>query len=209
MTEEQKETIRFYTTNDYLLINGLLWNEDRDILLKKIKIINEDGRGVMQEAIEQGFDKRWNCSLTEGKQIYQMYEKRFPPLDSEKVIEEIINRAKQDIKVLYSCLKPLDEDLFLYRNIRTKYIKDYKQGDIIDYRGFSSCSLESHEAENAMYGSSGCSLIKIEAPRGTLAIRLDQEKDLANEPDEVILPPMKFIVDKATEGIIHLKPIIE
>ena len=28
MTESQKETLRFYTTNDYLLINGLLWGED-------------------------------------------------------------------------------------------------------------------------------------------------------------------------------------
>lgn len=28
MTEAQKETLRFYTTNDYLLINGLLWGEN-------------------------------------------------------------------------------------------------------------------------------------------------------------------------------------
>ena len=28
MTEAQKETLRFYTTNDYLLINGLLWEKD-------------------------------------------------------------------------------------------------------------------------------------------------------------------------------------
>ena len=28
MTEAQKEALRFYTTNDYLLLNGLLWGED-------------------------------------------------------------------------------------------------------------------------------------------------------------------------------------
>ena len=60
MTEEQKEILRFYTTNDYLLINGLLWNEKDDVIDEFIRIINEDGRGVMKEAEEMGFSKRWN-----------------------------------------------------------------------------------------------------------------------------------------------------
>lgn len=97
MTEQQKETIRFYTTNDYLLINGLLWNEDSDVLTEKIKIINEDGRGVMKEALEQGFDKRWECSQEEGKRIYRMFEKRFPVIYSDAIIEQIMDRAKEDI----------------------------------------------------------------------------------------------------------------
>ena len=67
LTEEQKEAIRFYTTNDYLLINGLLWKEDRDVIKEKIRIINEDGRAVMQEAVDQGFGRRWNCSDEEGE----------------------------------------------------------------------------------------------------------------------------------------------
>ena len=33
MTEAQKEALRFYTTNDYLLINGLLWGEDEKQLM--------------------------------------------------------------------------------------------------------------------------------------------------------------------------------
>ena len=33
MTEAQKETLRFYTTNDYLLINGLLWGEEEKRLI--------------------------------------------------------------------------------------------------------------------------------------------------------------------------------
>lgn len=32
MTEEQKETLRFYTTNDYLLINGLLCGENEEYI---------------------------------------------------------------------------------------------------------------------------------------------------------------------------------
>ena len=41
MTEAQKETLRFYTTNDYLLINGLLWGTDAktiDLFIQLIKI---------------------------------------------------------------------------------------------------------------------------------------------------------------------------
>ena len=205
MTEKQKETLRFYTTNDYLLINGLLWKEDRNILIEKIKIINEDGCGVMKEALEQGFDKRWNCSLEEGERIYKMFERRFPIITNNEIIQQIIDRAKEDIKILSSCLKPLEEDLVLYRNIKTKYISDYKNGDVIDYLGFSSCSLNSHEAENTMYGSSGCTAIIVEAPKGTPAIRLDQLGDIANEPDEVILPPTKFEVKKIIDGVIYLR----
>ena len=204
MTEKQKETLRFYTTNDYLLMNGLLWKEDRNILIEKIKIINEDGRGVMKEALEQGFDKRWECSLEEGKRIYEMFEKRFPTIDCDATIEQIIERAKEDIKILSSCLKPLEEDLVLYRNIKTKYISDYKNGDVIDYLGFSSCSLNFHEAESTMYGSSGCTAIIVEAPKGTPAIRLDQLGDIANEPDEVILPPLKFKIKKNADGVMNL-----
>ena len=205
MTEQQKETLRFYTTNDYLLINGLLWCENKNILIDKIKIINEDGRGVMKEALEQGFDKRWNCSLEEGERIYKMFERRFPIITNNEIIQQIIDRAKEDIKILSSCLKPLEEDLVLYRNIKTKYISDYKNGDVIDYLGFSSCSLNSHEAENTMYGSSGCTAIIVEAPKGTPAIRLDQLGDIANEPDEVILPPTKFEVKKIIDGVIYLR----
>jgi len=66
MTEAQKETLQFYTANDYLLINGLLWGEDEKTIEKYIQLINKDGRGVMAEAMEQGFDVRWNCSKAKG-----------------------------------------------------------------------------------------------------------------------------------------------
>lgn len=205
MTEQQKETLRFYTTNDYLLINGLLWCENKNILIDKIKIINEDGRGVMKEALEQGFDKRWNCSLEEGERIYKMFERRFPIINNNEIIEQIIDRAKHDIDILYSCLEPINEDLILYRNIKTRYISRYNEGEVINNLGFSSCSLNSHEAENKMYGSSSCSLAIIEVPKGVLAIKLDQLTDIANEPDEVILPPTKFEVKKIIDGVIYLR----
>ena len=58
MTDAQIETLRFYTTNDYLLINGLLWGVDEKTIDLFIHLINADGRGVMAEAMEQGFDIR-------------------------------------------------------------------------------------------------------------------------------------------------------
>jgi len=104
MTEEQKETLNFYTTNDYLLINGLLWNEDESTLDKFIHIINDDGRCVMQEAIDQGFDVRWHCSKEEGEKLYNIYQKRFPVIDNDDVKSEIIKRAKKDIENMMNCL---------------------------------------------------------------------------------------------------------
>ena len=196
MTEAQKETLRFYTTNDYLLINGLLWGEDEKTIDVFIKLINDDGRAVMAEAIEQGFDVRWNCSKEEGEKLYQIYQKRFPIIDNQSIKSQILEQAKLDISNMMSCMTPLASEMVLYRNIKTKFMDDLEEGMSLNYLGFSSCSLSPHIAENATYGSSGCTLVEIIAPAGTPAIRLDLLPDVQNEPDEVILAPIEFLVDK-------------
>ena len=200
MTVAQKETLRFYTTNDYLLINGLLWGTDEKTIDIFINLINEDGRGVMSEAVEQGFDIRWNCSKEEGDRLYQIYQKRFPIIDSEAVKEQILERARVDIANMIACMTPLETDMMLYRNIKTRFVENLKEGMTLDYLGFSSCSLNPHMAENAEYGSSGCTLAEIIVPAGTLAIRLDLMPDIQNEPDEIILAPAKFIVTKVDKN---------
>lgn len=196
MTEAQKETLRFYATNDYLLINGILWGENEATIDTFIRIINEDGRGVMKEAIEAGFDVRWNCSKEVGEKLFKIYQKRFPTIDNEDVKREIICRAKNDISNMMESLEPLEKHLVLYRNIKTKFIDQIEEGMPLRYLGFSSCSLNPHIAENAAYGSNGCTLFEIIAPAGTPAIRLDLLEDVQNEPDEVVLPPMEFQVTK-------------
>ena len=196
MTEAQKESIRFYTTNDYLLINGLLWGTDEKTIDIFINLINEDGRGVMAEAVEQGFDVRWNCSKEEGDRLYQIYRKRFPVIDSEAVREQILERARVDIANMIACMTSLETDMVLYRNIKTRFVENLREGMTLDYLGFSSCSLNPHIAENAEYGSSGCTLAEIIVPAGTLAIRLDLMPNIQNEPDEIILAPVKFMVTK-------------
>ena len=196
MTEDQKETLRFYTTNDYLLINGLLWGESEKKINAYIDIINQDGLAVMKEATEMGYDVRWDCSKEEGEKRYKIYQKRFPIIDSEDIRLQIIERAKDDIANMMSCLGPLTSELTLYRNIKANFVSNLKEGSIIKYLGFSSCSLNPHTAEDAMYGSGGCTLCEIIAHTGTPAIRLDLMPDVQNEPDEVILAPVDFLVTK-------------
>ena len=196
MTEAQKETLRFYTTNDYLLINGLLWGEDEKTIDIFIQLINADGRGVMAEAVEQGFDVRWNCSKEEGERLYQIYQKRFPMIDNQSVKNQVLERARIDISNMMSCMTPIASEIVLYRNIKTKFVENLEQGMSLSHLGFSSCSLNPHVAENATYGSSGCTLVEIISPAGTPAIRLDLMPDVQNEPDEVILAPIEFVVTK-------------
>ena len=189
-----------------MLINGLLWGTDEKTIDIFINLINEDGRGVMSEAVEQGFDIRWNCSKEEGDRLYQIYQKRFPVIDSEAVKEQILERARVDIANMIACMTPLETDMMLYRNIKTRFVENLKEGMTLDYLGFSSCSLNPHMAENAEYGSSGCTLAEIIVPAGTLAIRLDLMPDIQNEPDEIILAPAKFMVTKVdkTESKIFM-----
>ena len=196
MTEAQKETLQFYTANDYLLINGLLWGEDEKTIEKYIQLINKDGRGVMAEAMEQGFDVRWSCSKAEGERLYQIYQKRFPILDDLSVKNQILEQARMDISNMMSCMTPLTAELVLYRNIKTKFTDQLEQEMIFHHLGFFSCSLSPHIAENATYGSNECTLVEITAPAGTPAIRLDLIPDVQNEPDEIILAPIDFLVTK-------------
>ena len=196
MTEAQKETFRFYTTNDYLLINGLLWGEREELIDLFIQLINQDGRGVMAEAVEQGFDVRWNCSKEEGEKLYKIYQKRFPVIEDQTTKEHILARAKDDISNMMDCMAPLTSEMVLYRNIRTEFVEGWEAGMTVDYLGFSSCSLNPHMAENAEYGAEDCVLAEITVPAGTPAIRLDLMPEVQNEPDEVILAPAKFKVTK-------------
>ena len=195
LTKEQKESLMFYVTNDYLLVNALLWNEDIKVINELIDLINLDGRGVMKEALEMGCDVRWNCSKEEGERKYKIFEKRFPHIDSEEVRNKIISQARRDINNMMSSLTLLEKDMVVYRNIKTKYIGDIIENSVLEYKGFSSCSLMLHIPENASYGSKGSTLFEIEVPKGTPIIRIDLMEDIRNEVDEVILPPISFKIN--------------
>ena len=196
MTETQKETLRFYTTNDYLLINGLLWGADEKTIDIFIHLINEDGRAVMAEAVAQGYATRWNCSEEEGIRLFDIYQKRFPVIANDDVKNCILERAREDIANMMATMTPLATEMVLYRNIRTRFVENLAEGTTLHHLGFSSCSLSPHVAENATYGAGGCTLAEIIVPVDTPAIRLDLMPEVQNEPDEVILAPTDFVVTK-------------
>ena len=196
MTESQKETLRFYTTNDYLLINGLLWKAEEETIDFFIRLINEDGRGVMAEAEAQGYDVRWNCSREEGEALYQIYQRRFPVLDDPCVKDRILAQARTDIQNMMSCMTPLEEEILLYRNVHPRFVESLEEGMRFEHLGLSSCSLSPHVPEDASYGASDSCLLEIIAPSGIPAIRMDCMPDVQNEPDEVILTPLVFLVTK-------------
>lgn len=209
MTEAQKETLRFYTTNDYLLINGLLWGADEALIDVFVHLINDDGRAVMAEAEAEGFDRRWNCTKEEGERLYQIYQRRFPFIDSPETKQQIVAQARTDIVNLMTLVTPLVSNMMLYRNIKSKFVAPLTEGMIWKHLGFSSCSLSPHVPENACYGQTDCVLAHITVKAGTPAIRLDEMPDVQNEPDEVILAPCDFLVTKIDRdsGYIYLTAI--
>ena len=44
------------------------------------------------EAVEQGFDVRWNCSKEEGERLYRIYQKRFPVIENDDTKNVFLNR---------------------------------------------------------------------------------------------------------------------
>jgi len=205
MTEEQKESLEFYLTNDYLLINGLLWNEKRSEIDRYIKLINKDGRGCLKEALEQGYQKRWGLNQEDGEKKVALYKRRFPETLNDKTKKQILAQTIKDIDNLKNCLSPLEKEMKLYRNVATKYTKSLILDMEFDYLGFSSCSLQPHIPENKMYGNQNSTLFIVNVPKTFPCIRLDLMKDIQNEPDEIILAPMKYKV----KNIDKINNIIE
>lgn len=210
MNNEQKESIYFYSTNDYLIINSIMWGNMQGAL-NGIKIANQDAKAVMKEALEQGFDKRWGVSLEKGNEIFRAYERRTAIEINSATTQEYINRAKQDIKNIYSCMEQANYELKLYRNIRIKNANsNYQVGDKIKLKSFSSTSVN---LVDESYSSKDKSYIRyvIKVPKGTPILRRDKlPQDIRNEEDEVLLPPVECKITNVIDGKTeNCKKIIE
>ena len=200
MTETEQESLMFYLINDAYLINALLWENFEDIE-KTIDNINNDGMQVIKNATQYGFDHYFSSDKELSIKKYNLYKKRFHPFDKTYTKQDALNRAYQDIENIQNIMQPLDKDLILYRNIKPQFCKNYKSGEKFELLGFSSCSLEMHTAGSKQYGSNeDCILAKIIVPKSFPAIRVDLMKDIKNEPDEVILPPMICKIDKVSHN---------
>ena len=168
-------------------------------------MINQDGRGCLEEALEQGYQKRWGLNQEDGEKLANIYRRRFPEILNDETKAKIIKQALIDIKNLESCLKPIDKSIKLYRNVKSKFTQNLCINKTYNNLGFSSCSLQPHTAENKMYGSENSTLFIINVPQNFPCIRLDLMKDVQNEPDEIILAPMKY----AIKSIDRLNNVVE
>lgn len=186
-----EESIYFYTLNDYLLINNLLWGNAKK-LEKSIQIIYDDAKASIALAERIGIENRWRGTPERCNAVYNAHRKRTPEILDKKSKAKFILRAKQDIENIYGAMKPSQTDMVLYRNIRLCDVKedDYGLSKELKQYGFSSCSKRPCESS---YNSKDKKFVrfKIIIPKNTLMLDLDNFPDWNNEKGEVVLPPFK------------------
>ena len=185
-----EEALFFYCRNNYIIINDLLWGNG-DKLEKGIELIVDDAKGVMKEADEVGIENRWKALQEECQVVYDAYKRRTPHILDEKGKKQLLNQAIEDIDCLYKMMKPCEQNIILYRNVRASNFQNHLPGDKIKMKGFSSCSRGKLEEG---FGKEKFFRLKVLAPKETICIDTTFYPKYANEEGEVILPPLEGIV---------------
>ncbi len=186
-----KETVFFYTRNDYLIINSLLCDRDEQ-LLPIIEIVNEDSKAVLKEA-EEGAREL-------ADEYKEMYENRiFDELD-EQVIRQKKLIALNDIENIYQAMVDSEGSITLNRTIWLDRIKDtfcdHQEGDLLELRNISSASITLYREDEGR----DFYRYEIKVNKGQKILELDQfEPFVRNEEGEVILPPMSARITKIKE----------
>ena len=190
--EKELETLFFYTRNDYLIINNILL-ENYKTLDKYIKATRSDYEGMIEE-MEISPAKRLGLNDDQlANEIFLAYKKRYAD-SSDK--QKAIKTAKNDINNLKSLLKPTDQKIILYRNIRKKHLSDFLNKKEYSYLAFSSCS---DRPTNQIYGLGNDEFdfiqLKITVPKNTPLIKVDDYPSyIQNEEGEMILPPFSATI---------------
>jgi len=213
-----EETLYFYTRNDYLIINNML-NGNMDLVWELANIVIQDNVGVLKE--------HYNGERPpfDDKTIAWLKSRCWEKLD-EKARAEIYETAKNDVMNILNAMKPVKENITLYRVIiidgdngtRRPYTKslDYNVGDIIEFKHISSTCISlgyeeitgAEERENYKFYR-----YEISYPVNGLVLELNPLRH--NEENEILLPPLKCKItnirqDKNNEkcvGIIEMKYI--
>ena len=210
MTKEQEESLRFYTINSYLAINNLMYGEIAKAFSGALNSSN-DAKGVLLEAKQVGIKERFGLDTLDAIDRYNQYKKR--TFDENKIdeIKRILNLTIEDIQNIQNCMNPLDEDIILYRNIPIKKYSNFVEKQIILMKSFVSTSLYPHN--NSYRDGNEFIQIRFIVPKGIPAIRYDKLL-LHNEPDEVLLHPIKWQIlniensnNKNCKKIINAKVI--
>ena len=201
-----KDSVFFYTRNDYLIINSLLCNRTEDFF-KICEIVNNDSIGVLKEH-KDGIRSLDPDSV-------RRYENRVYSNLNDDNIDKIKSTAKEDIRNILNAMDSSKCKLTLYRTIWNDRINDTfnddKIGDIIIFNNISSTSTYPYRENEEKYYYR----FEIEVPKNNMILELNQfDPFIRNEDDEVLLPPMRCevlkILDSDNEycnGIIRLRCI--
>lgn len=220
LSDRQKEALNFYTRSHYLIINNLLSQKFDELIDKWLPIVNDNDKGMMREALEQGKAKRFFTSEEWGNKIYNAYAKRTTQNLTKKDIIKHLKITVQDILEIDRAMVPTTTDLSVFRKIHLRdCLSEYCEGDKLEIPCFSSTTLDPDKYET----QADFMLYKIKIPQGTPLIRIDLlDKTLANEyfgtspqnEKEVLLPPMCFKIlkmdtktDKNLKGTVDLEAL--
>ncbi|MGN0919748.1 MAG: ADP-ribosyltransferase [Alphaproteobacteria bacterium] len=208
----QKEALNFYARSHYLIINNLMCQKFDELLLKWLPIVNDNDKGMIKEALEQGKAKRFCTDEKWGEKIFNAYVKRTTDTLTTNDIEKHLRQAVRDILLINNAMKPLETDLTVFRKVHLKdHFRSCSIGDKKDIPCFISTTLNPDKYET----SADVVLYKITLPKGMPVIRIDLlDKTLGNEyfgtypqnEEEVLLPPMRFqVLDHISQSVDNIK----
>lgn len=199
-----KDTIFFYTRNDYLIINNLLCG-NMEQLWEFAEVSNGDSKWMLK-AYEDGLRKLDRKSVARYRgRIYETLD------DSAKT--KILATAREDIANIFGAMKPARRKLLLYRTVfavddplRPYVLPSYNVNDIAEFRGITSTSLTPYR-EDAGFDFYRYEII---VPKGGRILKLDRfNRTIRNEDGEVLLPPMKCRVTNICESDnAHCKGVV-
>ncbi|MFA6160608.1 MAG: glycosyltransferase family 2 protein [Patescibacteria group bacterium] len=194
-----EETIFFYTRNDYLIVNNLLCG-NMDRLWRVAEIVNNDSRGVLKEykAGERALDT---------KSIERFQNRIYQKLNDEAK-KKILKIARDDVSNILSAMKPTNNKMVLYRNVRVDdVLPNCNLNDTVEFKIISSTSAVPSDPNYNFYR------YEITIPKNGFVLELDQfDSFVRNEDCEILLPPMKCKVtntrnsnNENCKGIIELE----
>jgi hypothetical protein len=197
-----EETIFFYTRNDYLIINNLLCGNMKH-LWEVAEMVNNDSKGMLKEH-EDG------VRTLDMKSIERYQNRIYEKLD-DKAKAKILKIAKDDISNILSAMKPIKNEIILYRTVWYVRIGDvlprYNVNEIVEFKIISSTSVTPYREDegNDFYR------YEITVPKNGSVLELDRfDGFIRNEDGEVLLPPMKCkVINTRNSDNINCRGIIE
>jgi len=204
-----KESIRFFTGADFLVINAFLWGNKID-LERGIEAVHGNNVGIIREAVEMTPEVRWGVSKEEGQKLLDSYRRRTPDEINELTKSAFIETAISDIYNICNAMQPAENEIILHRNVVEEYaIQNPTIGKEVDFKGITSTSTTGQKID---YGKNDFLIafqkyeIKVSVGTPILVVENDYRQE-----NEVILPPMQYRISNVRDSkeckIVELETI--